>query len=287
MFNQPGAHLARIEAGSAYKSLIGQLPVGDFNKPESRFESNMDESGGHPQISYSEVNQISPSVPIPASVPLPIPTCQTSASSTATSHRLQFTSFHENDVSSSHDDGDAFPTTHECMLLGIPSTSPFSVYSTQSPRSNQQSFTQYSGPTYAPSTSITSQSSFEVAPMDFAPMDFTLQTLLLTPPASRSVVSQISFLVEGARNGNLEQRKQHYTSTSESQTQGIAQDPIADLATWTQGTYNVSDRTSFGSLAPLAAPPTRHRASRSRTRSVATLACENCNKTFASRSERE
>lgn len=245
-----------------------------------------------PQTDYQAVSQFSRSVPVPAaspSMPRPIAKCQTGVPSTAPSKRLQWASFPEQDQGIlTHEAGNALPTTNDCMLLGIPSNSPFSTHSTQSPWSNQHSFAQHSGPTYAHSTPNTAQSSFNLAPTT----DFSFHTPLSTPPpASGSVASHISFLVESARGGDpLEQRKQQHASPSVNQTQGFAQqDPTANLSTWAQGTYNVLDRTSFGTLAPPTMPstPRRRRASRSRTRSVATLACENCDKTFASRSERE
>jgi hypothetical protein len=246
----------------------------------------MDASGGNPQISYSAVSQISPSVHIPASMPLPIPTFQNGAPSTAPSKRLQWASLPEQDQGVFVQEFDnAFPTTPDCMRLSIPTASPFSTYSTQSSWSNQNSFAQHNGPTYAPSTPMTAQSSFNIAPMDFS-----FQTPLSTPPpTSRSVGSHISFLIESARDGNPQQRNQEQTSPSGSQSQEVAQDTTVSLSTWAQGTYTVLDRTSFGTLAPPATTPTkRRRASRSRSRSVvATLACENCNKTFTSRSERE
>jgi len=251
--------------------------------PERPFEADMNASASHQQISYEAVNQIPPSVCVPASMPLPIPTYQTGAFSTMPSRRLQWASLPEQDLGIfTQGPDDTLPITNDCMLLGIPSASPFSAYSTQSSWSNQHSFAQHSGPTYAPSTPITAQSSFNVEPMDFS-----FQTPLSTPPASRSVGSHISFLVENARNGNSHKHTQH-ASPFESQSQGIAQDLTANLSSWTQDTYNVLDRTGFGTLAPPATTPARrHRTSRSRSRSVATLACENCNKTFASRSERE
>jgi hypothetical protein len=245
----------------------------------------MDTSGSHQQIGYSAVNQVSPSVHVPASMPLPIPTFQTGAPPTAPSKRLQWASLPEQDQGAFTQEFDnAFLTTHDCMRLSIPTASPFSTYSTQSSWSNQHSFAQHNGPTYAPSTPMTAQSSFNIAPMDFS-----FQTPLSTPPpTSRSVGSHISFLIESARDGNPQQRKQQHASPSGIQSQGVAQDTTVSLSTWAQGTYNVLDRTSFGTLAPPATTPTkRRRASRSRSRSVATLACENCNKTFTSRSERE
>ena len=244
----------------------------------------MNASGGRQQISYSAFSQIPPSVHVPASMPLPIPTFQTGVPSTAPSKRLQWASLPEHDQGAFTQGFDnAFSTPHDSMLLSIPTASPFSAYSTQSSWSNQHSFAQHTGPTYAPLTPMTDQSSFNIAPKDFS-----FQTPLSTPPASRSVGSHISFLVESARDGNPQQRKQQHASPSESQSQGIAQDSNTNLSTWAQGTYNVSDRTSFGTLAPPATTPTRRRrTSRSRSRSVATLACENCSKTFTSRSERE
>ena len=241
----------------------------------------MNASGGRQQISYSAFSQIPPSVHVPASMPLPIPTFHTGAPSTAPSKRLQWASLPEHDQGAFTQGFDNdFSTPHDSMLLSIPTASPFSAYSTQSSWSNQHSFAQHTGPTYAPLTPMTAQSSFNIAPKDFS-----FQTPLSTPPASRSVGSHISFLVESARDGNPQQQKQQH---AESQSQCVGQDSTANLSTWAQGTYNVSDRTSFGTLAPLATTPTRRRrTSRSRSRSVATLACENCNKTFTSRSERE
>jgi hypothetical protein len=284
MYDQPGAHLARIEAGSAYRSLVEQLPAGAIKTPESRFEANLNASYSQPQINYSAVSQTSPSLCVPASMPLPIPTFRTGTSPTVPSQRLRWASLPEQDQEVFVPEiDDVSPTTHDYTLLSIPSASPFSTYSAQSPWSNQHSFSQHTGPNYALSAPITTQSSFNIAQPNFS-----FQTPLSTPPLSRSVGSHISFLVESARDGNRRQRQQHHSSPSGKQGQSVAQDPAANLSTWAQGTYNVLDRTSFGSLAPPAATPAkRHRGSRSRSRSVTTLACENCSKTFASRSERE
>jgi hypothetical protein len=284
IYDQPGVHLAGIEAGSAYRSLVEQLPADAVKTPESRFEADMGTSSSHPQINYSAVSQAPPSVHVPASMPLPIPTFQTGTSSTAPAHRLRWASLPEQDQGVfAEEGGDAFPIMHDCTLLSIPAASPLSAYSAQSSWSNQQSFAQDNGPTYAPSGPTTSQSSFNIAPPDFS-----FQTPRSMPPLSRSVASHISFLVESARNNTPQQLEHQHASPSQWQNQEAAKDPTANLSAWTQGTYNVLDRTSFGSLAPPAATPTkRHRASRSRSRSVATLACESCNKTFASRSERE
>jgi hypothetical protein len=282
IYDQPWAHLARIEAGSAYKSLVGQLPAGAIETPESRFEADMNAPSSCPQMNYPAVSQITSCVP--ASMPLPIPTFQTGTSSTAPAHRLRWASLPEQDQGVfAEEGGDAFPIMHDCTLLSIPAASPLSAYSAQSSWSNQQSFAQHNGPTYAPSGPTTSQSSFNIAPPDFS-----FQTPRSMPPLSRSVASHISFLVESARNSTPQQLEHQHVSPSQWQSQDAAKDPTANLSAWTQGTYNVLDRTSFGSLAPPSATPTkRHRASRSRSRSVATLACDNCSKTFASRSERE
>ena len=289
MYNRPSAHLARIEAGSAYRSLVGQLPVGAIGASENRFVATRME---HLQMDYPVVGRFSRSVPVPVpastSMPRPIAKRQTGAPFTAPSNQLHWASFPERDQEIlTHEAGNTLPTTHNSMLLGIPSTSPFSTHSTQSPWSNQQNFAQHSGPTYAPSTPITPQSSFNLAPTTA----FSSHTPSSTPPTSGSVMSHISFRVENAQDGDPQQRKQQHASPSAHQTQGSEQqDSTANLSTWAQGTYHILDRTSFGSLAPPTTPttPRRRRASRSRTRSVAgTLACENCNKTFASRSERE
>jgi hypothetical protein len=244
----------------------------------------MNAPGSCPQMNYSAVSQITPSVCVPASMPLPIPTFRFGNPPTPPTQRLRWASLPEQDQGVFvPEDSDAFPTMNDYMDPSMPSASPFSAYSTQSSWSNQHSFAQHNGPTYAPSAPLTSQSSFNIAPTDFS-----YQLPLSVPPLSRSVGSHISFLVENARNGNPQEREQQHASTFESQSQGFAQESTANLSAWAQGTYNVLDRTSFGSLAPPATTPTkRRRTSRSRSRSVATLACENCDKIFASKSERE
>lgn len=283
-YDQPGAHLASIEAGSAYKSLVGQLPAGAIKTPETQFEADMNAPGSCPQMNYSAVSQITPSVCVPASMPLPIPTFRFGNPPTPPTQRLRWASLPEQDQDVFVQEGnDAFPITYDFMDPSIPSASPFSAYSTQSSWSNQHGFAQHMGPTYAPSVPITSQSSFNIAQPDFLS-----QTPKSMPPLSRSVGSHISFLVENARNGSPQERGKQHAPRFESQSQGVAQESTANLSAWAQGTYNVLDRTSFGSLAPPATTPTkRRRASRSRSRSVATLACEDCDKTFGSKSERE
>jgi hypothetical protein len=237
-----------------------------------------------PHIDYPRFSQSSRSVPVPASPSMPrtIARSHIGVPSTAPSQRLQWASFPEQDQGVFHHDaGITLPITHDCKLLGIPSASPFSTYSAQSPWSSQHSFAQRSGPTYAPSTPITPQSSFNIAPTDFS-----FKTPLSTPPANRSHLPHAKLRPRSYQGGDPHQQEL-CTSSFEGQSL-FARDSTANLSAWAQGTYNVLDRTSFGSLAPPTTPtPRRRRASRSRTRSVATLACENCNKTFASKSERE
>ena len=65
---------------------------------------------------------------------------------------------------------------------------------------------------------------------------------------------------------------------------------MSTLSRWAQGTYNVSDRTNFGTLAGQSIPPPgpkRRKTTQSHAGSSTSMSCEECGKSFNSKADKE
>lgn len=175
----------------------------------------------------------------------------------------------------------SYPTFDYDMPMEAPSNSFQSTTLSETPWSEVQGFPYLGWPEGDFNSSLTAPSSFE------------LPTYHLSNPASLSMPLVTNAPVQSQdeldRTDDARQVEQLF------EKRRLPSAPLPDanvstLASWAKGTYNVSDRTNFGKLARPGAPPPglkKRRAIPSRAGSSASLSCQGCGKTFASKSEKE
>jgi hypothetical protein len=290
------AQFTKIEAGSAYRSLAGQLAIPFAETPvrslplETTYRTD-------PSATTTSLLDVLPAATLPRDIASPVET-----PSIAISHWPQGVSFPEQAYYSNelYDS----PDLKFDDLLNTPSNSFQSTTSSWMTRTEAQRFHDLSfadedllSPTTAPSSfdlgsvNPSNSASFPSeaqgfqylgCPEDDLPTSFTapfsFNTLPTQPPNPPSFPSPSRFLPLDPSN-----------HLSQPLTQPTTPLQPADLSmeTWARGTYNVSDRTNYGSLVP--PNPTRRKRKPPSLASLTTPPnkCPTCTKTFPSRSERE
>lgn len=262
-----GAHLARVDEGSAYRSLVGQLvnpPVG--------VPPNMPIPQAPLQMDFPPAQRPLPELQLPASMPqtiaYPVDT-PTIAISQCFNHEQRhyidpnygFQGFQYNEEILTSTPFNSFQSTDSSWL---PLSGPQSSYEFDRPEPDLQS-------------SNTAPSSFDISTTYF-PGQSSFPSASFASPYMHS---QLDFDETGdpyhADPGHM---------------QMMTPSRGTNVSSWTQGAYNVLDRTNFGGLAPepTAPPgPRRGRVSHSRAGSATTgpIPCQRCGKMFPSRSARE
>lgn len=167
------------------------------------------------------------------------------------------------------------------MPMEAPSNSFQSTTLSETPWSEVQGFPYLGWPEGGFDSSLTAPSSFE------------LPTYHLSNPASLSLppVTNAPLQPHDGQGhiGSAHQVEQLFEKRSLPSTP-LPSTNMSTLSSWAKGTYNVSDRTNFGKLARPGAPPPglrKRRAVPSHAGSSASLSCQGCGKTFASKSEKE
>lgn len=268
-----GAHLAGVESGSAYRALAGQLAI-----PPADMPSRLASFQGSIQMKLPSAQQLLPDMQLPApSIPqttaytVDVPTIDVS----------QWPQYGYNpeqdnfpvadyDLPGSHYDDD--------FLTNTPSNS------FQSTGSFRRLWSRSLG------SSLLGRLDEDLLSLNTAPssFDFSAQSFSGHPslPVAAVPFPHVHPRNEIDQGGSIDQ----LASTHQGANQMTTPYGGTNVSSWTQGAYNVSDRTNFGGLAPEpSAPPgpRRRKASHSRTGSATALPCERCGKMFASKSARE
>ena len=267
------AQLATVEAGSAYKSLAGQLtgPAVETTRPLAIQSPCWRDSlaTGEPVLGA----QLPASMPQTIARPMDTPSIAVSQFPQHVSHSALDYAFDMAFHSS-------YPMFND-LPMEAPSNSFQSTTLSEAPWSEGQE-SQYMGwPEGDFSFSHTAPSSFEMPTHHFSnPASLSLPVATNPPMQSQDEFGHIS---------TAQQDEERFEKRSLPPTP-LPSTNVSTLASWAKGTYNVSDRTSFGKLARPGAPPPslrKRRAGPSHEGSSTSLSCQDCGKTFNSKSEKE
>lgn len=268
------AQLATVEAGSAYRSLSGQLtgpPPVQTTRPMAIQSPCWGDS--------LAIGGPLPGVQLPASMPQTIAR-PIDTPSIAVSQWPQ----HVSHSAVGYDFDAAYHSSYP-MFNDLPMEAPSNSFQSTTLSEtlwSEAQDVQYMGwPEGDFHSSLTAPSSFEVP------------TYHLSNPASLSLPPVTNAPVQPQADlghvGNAHQNEQMFEKRSLPSTP-LPNTNMSTLSSWAKDTYNVSDRTSFGKFArPVAPPPSlkKRRAAPSHAGSSTSLSCQGCGKTFASKSEKE
>lgn len=264
------AQFARVETGSAYRSLAEQLPVPPVKAPTRSMVVQSSWMGSSSAGQTMQSMQHSASVPQTIARPMDTP-------SIAVSHWPQHVSY-----PSQLQHTDAPYYSLDLLFNGPPTdTVPNSFQSTTlsgMPWSEAQEFQCLGWPEADLGYTATAPSSFDV------------ETPFLSNPPSFSSPKMVRPPVyEGEELGHIDDLQQ-VDPVFEKRI--LTTTPLAgtNVSSWARGTYNVSDRTNFGKLVqPGIAPPgpKKRKVAQSNAGSSTSLSCGGCGKVFASKSEKE
>jgi len=259
------AQLATVEAGSAYRSLAGQLagPSVGTTRPlaiQSPYWENSLATGGP-----------APEAQLPASMPQAIgqPMDMPSIAVSLTADYPFDMVYHS-----------SYPMLND-LPMEAPSNSFHSTILSEAPWSEAQE-SQYMGwPEGDFSFSHTAPSSFEMPTYHLSnPASLFLPVVNNLPTQPQNEIGNID---------NAHQDEERFEKRS-IPSPPLPSTNVSTLASWAKGTYNVSDRENFGKLARPGAPPPslrKRRAAPSHAGSSTSLSCQGCGKTFTSKSEKE
>lgn len=267
------AQLATVEAGSAYRSLAGQLtgPAVDTTRPLAIQSPCWKDSLATAEPVLGA--QLPASMPQTIARPMDTPSIAVSPWPQHVSHsatEYPFGMAHHSSYTVFND----FP-------MEAPSNSFQSTTLSEALWSEVQDAQYLVWPEGDFRSSLTAPSSFEMPAYHLSnPGSLSLPLVPNAPVQSQDELDRIS-------------HAQHVEPLFEKRS--LPQIPLPDtnastLSIWAKGTYNVSDRTSFGKLARPSAPPPvlkKRRAAPSHAGSSASLSCQDCGKTFNSKSEKE
>jgi hypothetical protein len=268
------AQLATVEAGSARRSLAGQLAA-----PSVETARPLAIQSPHWRNSLAAGESL-PGAQLPASMPQTIarpmdtPSIAVSQWPQHVSHSAvdyRFDAAYHSSYSMFND-----------LPMEAPSNSFQSTTFSEAPWSEAQDF-QYAGwPEGDFQSSLTTPSSFEVPTYHLSnPASLSLPMVTNAPVQPQDEIDNI---------GTAHQVEQMFEKRS-LPSMPLPNTNVSTLSSWAKGTYNVSDRTNYGKLARTAgAPPPslkKRRAAPSHAGSFASLSCQDCGKTFASKSEKE
>lgn len=267
------AQLATVEAGSAWRSLSGQLtgPPIESARPlaiQSPYERDSLATGGP-----VPGEQLPASMPQAIARPMDTPSIAVSqwpqhVSQSAVGYPFD-AAYHS-----------SYPMFND-LPMEAPSNSFQSTILSEAPWSEVQDIHYMGWPEGGLDYSLTTPSSFEV-PTYHISNPASLSSPLVT---DAPVQPQVDF----GPIGNAHQDEQMFEKRSLPSTP-LPNTNLSTLSSWAKDTYNVSDRTSFGNFARPAAPPPllkKRRAVPSHAGSSTSLSCQGCGKTFASKSEKE
>lgn len=267
------AQLATVEAGSAYRSLAGQLtgPTVETSRPLA-IQSPYSRDGlanGEPVLGV----QLPASMPQTIARPMDTP-------SIAVSQWPQHVSHSAVDYTFDMAYHSSYPMFND-LPMEAPSNSFQSTTFSEAPWSEAQEF-QYMGRSEGDfQSSLTAPSSFEMQTYYLSnPASLTLPVVINPPMQPQDEIGHID---------NVHQDEEHFEKRSLPSTP-LPSTNVSTLASWAKGTYNVSDRTSFGKLARPGAPSPslkKRRAVPSHAGSSTSLSCQDCGKTFNSKSDKE
>lgn len=267
------AQLATVEAGSAYKSLAGQLtgPSVEATRPLAI-------------ASPCWRGSLTTGVPLPAAQ-LPASMPQTIARpmdtpSIAVSQWPQHVSHSAVDYAFDAAYHSSYPMFND-LPMEAPSNSFQSTTLSEVPWSEEQEFQYLGWPDGDFDPSLTAPSSFEVP------------VYHLSNPASLSIPPVASIHMQP--QNDLGHTDDEHTVEQLFEKRSLPSMPlpstnVSTLSSWAKGTYNVSDRTNFGKLVRPGAPPPgpkKRRTVLSHAGSSTSLSCLDCGKTFNSKSEKE
>jgi hypothetical protein len=167
------------------------------------------------------------------------------------------------------------------LPMEAPSNSFQSTILSEAPWSEVQDFQYLRWPEGDYHSSLTAPSSFEVPTYHVSnPASLSLPMATNAPAQPHDDPGHI---------GTAHQVEQAFEKRSLPSTP-LPNTNMSTLSSWAKGTYNVSDRTNYGKLARPGAPPPglkKRRAVPSHAGSSTSLSCQDCGKTFASKSEKE
>lgn len=267
------AQLATVEAGSAYKSLAGQLtgPAVETTRPLAIQSPCWRDSlaTGEPVLGV----QLAASMPQTITRPMDTPSIAVSQWPQHVSHSA--VDYHFDMAYHS-----SYPTFND-LPMEVPSNSFQSTILSEAPWSEVQGFQYVGWPEEDFQSSVTAPSSFEMPPYHLSnPASLSLPAVTDSPMQPQDEIDHI---------GDAHQNEERFEKRSLPSTP-LPSTNVSTLAIWAKGTYNVSDRENFGRLARPGAPPPglrRRRAPPSHAGSAASLSCQDCGKTFNSKSEKE
>jgi hypothetical protein len=267
------AQLVPPEAGSAYRSLAGQLTPLQNTRPLA-IQSPCWRDGLTMEGPALGV-QLPASMPQPIARPMDTPSIAVSQWPQHVSHSAVDHTFHTAYHSS-------YPV-FEDMPMEAPSNSFQSTTLSETPWSEAQGFPYLDWPEGDLHSSLTAPSSFEIPTYHLsnpASLSLPLVTVTNAPVQPHDELGHI---------GSAHQAEQLFEKRS-LPSRPLPSTNVSTLSSWAKGTYNVSDRTNFGKLARPGAPPPglkKRRAVPSHAGSSLSLSCQGCSKTFASKSEKE
>ena len=267
------AQLATVEPGSAYKSLAGQLtgPAVETTRPlavqSPCWRDSLATGGPVPEA------QLPASIPQTIARPMDTPSIAVSQWSQHVSHSVVTYPF---DM--------AYHSSYP-MFNNLPMEAPSNSF--QSTILSEALWSEAQEPQYMGWLEGDLHSSHT------APSSFEVPTYHLSNPASLSLpVLTDSTMQPQDDFGHIDiahQDKSRFEKRSLPSTP-LPSTNVSTLASWAKGTYNVSDRTSFGKLAGPSAPPPslkKRKMAPSHAGSSTSLSCQDCGKIFASKSEKE
>ena len=267
------AQLASVEAGSAYKSLAGQLegravettrPL-TIQSPPRRDGLTIEGPPLRAQLLASMPQTVARPMATPS---LAVPYWPQHLSQSAVDYH--FDAAYQT----------SFPAANN-LLPEAPSNSFQSTTFSGAPWSEAQDFQYLGCPKEDLDFSLTAPSSFEVPTHNWSnPASFSL------PPVADAPVRPHDQLHLTSSPHQIE----HLFEKRSLPSPQLPSTNVSTLFTWAQGPYNVSDRTSYGQLARPGAPPPgprKRRVTPSHVGSSTSLSCPGCGKTFASKSEKE
>ena len=267
------AQLATVEAGSAWRSLSGQLtgPSVESTRPlaiQSTYGRDSLATGGP-----VPGEQLLASMPQTIARPVDTPSIAVSQWPQHVSHSA--VGYHFDAAYHS-----SYPMFND-PPMEAPSNSFQSTTMSEALWSEPQDFQYMGWPEGGLDYSLTTPSSFEVPTYHIS----NPASLSLPPVNNAPVQPQDDF----GHVGNAHQDEQMFEKRSLPSTPHPSTN-VSTLSSWAKDTYNVSDRTSFGKFArPVAPPPVlkKRRAVPSHAGSSTSLSCQGCGKTFTSKSEKE
>ena len=268
------AQLATVEAGSAYRSLAGQLtgPAVETTRPLA-IQSPYSRDG---LATREPVLGAQPPASMPQTIARPMNT-----PSIAVSQWPQHISPSAVDYSFDAAYHSSYPMFND-LPMDAPSNSFQSEILSEAPWSEAQDFQYMGWPEEGFQSSITAPSSCEMPKYHLSnPPSLSLPVVFNSPMQPQDEISHID---------NVHQDEERFEKRSLPSTL-LPSTNVSTLASWAKGTYNVSDRTNFGKLARPGVPPPpglkKRRVATSHAGSSTSLSCQDCGKTFNSKSEKE